>query len=109
MKRHPTRGGSPLEALAWQPGQYRLGLQSTTRTPSIVVTWLKGPVWTVAPCAVSQASTWASASTGSPHAADQRIYSPYNLANFFFQSWDHLGVARSGTPLSPGHGPPPRA
>src|SRR5262249_33883769 len=26
-------------------------------------------------------------------------YTSYNVANFFFQGWDHWGVVRSGTPL----------
>jgi hypothetical protein len=47
---------------------------AVTRAPCTVVTWLKGPVWTLAPCAVSQASTCASASTGSPCAAHHRAY-----------------------------------
>ena len=35
---------------------------------------LTDPVLTVAPCAVSQAKTWSSASTGSPWLAYQRAY-----------------------------------
>jgi hypothetical protein len=48
--------------------------QSTTRTPSTAVMRLTDPVLTVAPCAVSQARTWSSASTGSPWLAHQRAY-----------------------------------
>jgi hypothetical protein len=47
---------------------------AVTRTPWTVVTWLKGAVWTAAPCWVSQASTWASGSRGSPRAAAQWAY-----------------------------------
>jgi len=74
--RHSSAAPQSRGRRSWQVGQ---GLPTgrryaRIRTPCTVVTWLKGPVCTVAPCAVSQARTFSSASTGSPWLAHQLAY-----------------------------------